>query len=132
MRSHVEFRSSALLDAQGGETGPKGEAVARLLAAELPGHGYQIECVDPEDWGWRVQIANSAFPLWIGCGHYQEYADGHLCFIEPSRPYIRRWLKRVPTADAVERLATAIEDILRASGAVNDLRWWTEAEAADG
>jgi len=63
---------------------------------------------------------------------YQEYADGHLCFIEPSRPYIRRWLKRVPTADAVERLATAIEVILRASGAVNDLRWWTEAEAAGG
>jgi len=69
MRSHVEFRSSALLDAQGDETGPKGEAVARLLAAGLPGHRYQIERVDPEDWGWRVQIANSAFPLWIGCGH---------------------------------------------------------------
>lgn len=128
MRSHVEFRSATLSDEPGDEAAPKGEAVARLLAAELPGHGYQIERIYSEDWGWCVQVSNSSFPLWIGCGHYQEYEDGHLCFIEPSRPYIRRWLRRVPTIEIVERLATAIEDILRHSGEVYDLRWWTDAE----
>lgn len=111
---------------------PKGEAVAAWLAAELPTHGYRIERVYPEDWGWCVQIANSSFPLWIGCGHYEEYPNGHLCFIEPSQPYIRRWLKRISTFEVVEQLATAIEGVLRRSGDVTDLRWWTEAEVAGG
>ena len=69
----------------------------------------------------------------IGCGHYEEWPDGHLCFIEPRRPYVRRWMmKRISTVDVVERLATAIEDVLLRDGNVTDLRWWTEAEVARG
>lgn len=132
MRSHLEFRSSSLFDSPIDDAAPKGKAVALLLAKELPRHGYEVEHIHSEDWGWRVQLANASFPLWIGCGHYEEYADGHLCFIEPSRPFVRRWLKRVPTIDAVEGLAFAIEDIIRGSDEASHLRWWTDAEVAQG
>jgi hypothetical protein len=132
MRSNVEFRSPDLLDAQPGAGVPQGEAVATLLAEHLAHRGYSIEVVEPEDWGWRVQLHNAAFPLWIGCGHYEEYPDGHLCFIEPSKPYTGRWWKRIATEETVERLATAIEQVLRDSGKVYDLRWWTAAENARG
>jgi hypothetical protein len=125
MRSHLEFRSSSLFDSSVDGAMPKGRTVAMLLAKELPRHGYEVEHVHSEDWDWRVQVANASFPLWIGCGHYEEYMDGHLCFVEPSRPYIRCWLKRVPTTNVAERLAAAIEDIIRGSGEASHIRWWT-------
>ena len=75
-----------------------------------------------------MDLQNDAFPLWIGCGNYEEYENGFLCFIEPSKPLVRRWLTSIPTSETVERLATAIEQALRQSGKAEDLRWWTEAE----
>ena len=131
MRSHLEFRSPTLSDKTPGEVAVAGKALATLLAEELPRRGHQIKRAHPEDWGWRVEIVNPAFPLWIGCGRYEEFADGLLCFIAPSRPYVWRWLKRVPTMEAVERLATAVEEIIR-SGDVSHVRWWTEAEVTRG
>lgn len=128
MRTHLEFRSRELLD-NVEEGKPKGEAVARFLAQRLPDHGYEIEYVHPEDWGWRVQVAHAEFPLWVGCGRYEEYPDGYLCFIEPSKPYVRRWLKRIQTATGVERLAEALESTMGDSGMAHDLRWWTKDEA---
>lgn len=91
-----------------------------------------MQRVEPKDWGWRVQVANDAFPLWIRCGHYEEYADGHLCFIEPSKLYVRRWLKRIPTSEHIERLATALENVVRTEPGTYDVRWWTGAETACG
>lgn len=132
MHSHLEFRSDSLLDATTDDDVPRGEKVARLLAEHLCGQGFDVQRVEPEDWGWRVQVANDAFPLWIGCGHYEEYADGHLCFIEPSKPYVRRWLKRISTSEQVERLATALENVVRTEPSTYDVRWWTDAETACG
>lgn len=132
MRSHCEFRSTILSDEAGVGTAPKGKTVAAFMEAELPKHGYLIERVYPEDWGWCVQIANSAFPLIIGCGHYEEWPDGHLCFIEPHKPYVRRSVKRITTVEVVESLATAMEEVLCRQGQVTDFRWWTEAEVARG
>lgn len=130
MRSHVEFRSSALLGADGDAEGRRGETVARLLATRLPAYGYAIDSIGAEDWGWRVTVRNADFPLWIGCGHYEEYPDGLLCFIEPSRPVIRRWFKRIPTSEIVERLASSMERVFHASGQVSGLRWWSGDEVA--
>jgi hypothetical protein len=132
MRSHFEFRSDSLLDVMSNEGIPRGEKISRLLAEHLPEQGFRVQSVEPEDWGWKVQISNEAFPLWIGCGHYEEYADGHLCFIEPSKPYVRRWLKRISTSEQVERLAMALENVVRSQPGTYDARWWADADAARG
>jgi len=132
MRSHIEFQSEALLKADAPDRDIHGKSVANLLADQLPQHGYEIIEVAPEDWGWRIQIKNKAFPLWIGCGHFEEYTYGYMCFIEPSKPYVRRLLKRVNTSEVIELLATAIERVLCASALVSNVRWWTDAEASLG
>ena len=136
MRTHLEFRSPAFPACPGEEEqineGRYGKRLAEFLAGELPKHGFEVAHLNPEDWGWRIDLRHDAFRLWIGCGNYEEYADGFLCFIEPSQPSIRQWLKRVPTAEIVGRLASALEAIVRQGGEAHDLRWWTEAEMLRG
>jgi len=131
MRTNLEFRSSALL-ADTPEDAPQGETTARFLAERLPAHGFEIDKVHVEDWGWRIHIHHEAFPLWIGCGFYPEYPDGVLCFIEPAKPFLRRWFRKIPTLETVERLADALERIVADSGLAQDLRWWSEDENARG
>lgn len=79
-----------------------------------------------------VSVRNDAFPLGVGCGRYQEYPDGFLCFIDPGKPFVRRWFRRVPTVATVERVAGVLHAALAAHPDVRDLRWWTDAEAAGG
>ena len=66
--------------------------------------------------------------MWIGCGHYQEYDDGYLCFIEPHKPFIWKWLKKIETRDRVETLRKAIDELLTPDAGINAKRWWTYEE----
>ena len=88
--------------------------------------------LDPvaEDWGWVVPIENDGFSLWVGCGNYEEYPDdGFLCFIEPHRPRIRRWiLWTVDTSASVTKLQEAIDQLLSANPTVRDKKWWSYDE----
>ena len=88
MRTHLEFRSAAFPACPGEEEeinpGRWGKRLAEYLISELPKRGFEVARANPEDWGWRIDLRHDAFPLWIGCGNYEEYADGFLCFIEPS------------------------------------------------
>jgi hypothetical protein len=136
VRTHLEFRSDAFPACPGEEEeinpGRYGKRLAEYLDAGLPGLGFPTTGIWPEDWGWGVGIKHDAFPLWIGVGNYEEYDDGFLCFIEPSKPVISRWFKRIPTADTVERLADALEKLIRDSDGVRNVRWWDEKEAGRG
>ena len=133
MRSHIEFRSSAFPPYEGEEdqVNPNryGRRLAEYLHGELARRGVPTEDIYAEDWGWALPVTNAAFPVWIGCGNYEEYPDGFLCFIEPSKPFVRRWLfKTMNTTATVERIAEALEDALRAHDQVRDLRWWSKDE----
>jgi hypothetical protein len=132
MRTHLEFRSTAFPAYPGEEEeinpGRCGKRLAKFIAGELPKYAFTVVRLNAEDWGWRIDLEHEAFPLWIGCGRYEEHEDGVLCFIEPSRPFVRRWFKRIPTSEIVARLASALEEIVRQSGNARDLHWWTEAE----
>ena len=75
-----------------------------------------------------VELVNPDYPLGIGCSNYEEKENGFLCFIEPSTPFVRKWLKKFANAPTVERLANAMEMILLSSGKVSNLRWWSENE----
>jgi hypothetical protein len=136
MQTHLEFRSTEFpADPDEEEEinpGRFGKRLAEFLVAELPRTGFAIANVNAEDWGWRIDLKHDAFPLWIGCGNHEEYEDGFLCFIEPSKPYVRRWFTRISTASSVDRLATSLDNIVRSSGKARQLRWWTEAEVGGG
>ncbi len=134
MRTHVEFRSSAFPPQPGEEDqinpGRWGKALADYLRAEFTKRGLDGGAPYAEDWGWAVPIENSAFPLWVGCGNYEEFDDGFLCFIEPSKPTIRKLFSKIDTTARVQQVAEALQSALSAHGGIRDLRWWEEHESA--
>jgi hypothetical protein len=136
MRTNLEFSSDAFPPCPDEDEtvnlGVFGKRLAEFIAEGLRRRGVEIEKVEAEDWGWRVDVHHEAFPLWIGCANYTELENGFLCFLEPSKPHIRRWLKKIATTETVERLATDLEAVIADSGKVDGLRWWTEAETARG
>jgi hypothetical protein len=134
MRTHVEFRSD-LFPAYPGEEdkinpGLWGQRLAEYLQTKLKNLGIStVDVVGFEDWGCEIKLVGTPFPMWIGCGHYQEYPDGYLCFIEPSTPTIRRSLfKKIDTTVEVNRLADALDKILNEESGIRDIRWWLENE----
>ncbi|MBL8525820.1 MAG: hypothetical protein JNN20_19225 [Betaproteobacteria bacterium] len=130
MRTHLEFRSNAF-PAQDGEDelvnpGRWGKLLADYLRAELDLVNLSGGEPFAEDWGWLVPIDNEEFDLWVGCGNYEEYADGFLCFIEPSKPFVRKFFRKIETTKRVEQVAVALETALRKHSDVRDLKWWTD------
>jgi hypothetical protein len=88
MLTHVEFRSDKFPAYEGEEEqiNPDlwGKRLTEFLCDKLLTEGFKTEEPLAEDWGWRIDVVNEGFSLWIGCGHYQEYPDGYLCFIDAS------------------------------------------------
>jgi hypothetical protein len=131
--THVEFRSANFPANPGEEEkinpGRWGQRLAEYLQEKLKARGFSLEDeVGFEDWGCRLTLRDSPFPMWIGCGNYDEYPDGHLCFIEPSTPTIRKFFKKLDTTAEVARLADALNSILIADPQIRDVRWWEENE----
>lgn len=133
MNAHVEFRSDSFPPYPGEEDeinpGRWGRKLAEFIHAGLKARGFDV--IDPaaEDWGWMVEIRNDAFPLWVGCGNYEEYENGFLCFIEPSTPFVRKavfW--KVPTEEAVSKMYVALDSILSSEPSISDIRWSSSTE----
>jgi hypothetical protein len=132
MLTQVEFRSDAFPPYENEEQevnpGRYGKRLAEFLSRGLIEHGFEPLAPIGEDWGWLVRVKNDRFPLWIGCGNYDEYPDGFLAFIEPHRPIIRRFLRRINTRESVEALQKAVDKILSNHPNIRDKRWWTYEE----
>jgi hypothetical protein len=133
MRTHVEFRTSKFppYDGEDDEINPGlfGKRLAEYLQEELPKHGIATGQIWSEDWGWCVDLPDEPFSMWLGCGNYAEYDDGFLCFIEPSKPFVRHWFKKVDTRPAVERVAAVVDAVLTGDPELRDVRWWSEKES---
>lgn len=128
MRTHLEFRSTRLA---GGANGINpnifGANLAQFLEERFTSLGYPATAVE-EDWGWMIFLVNEPFKLWLGCASYDK--DGEwLVFIEPSKPFVRRWFQKTDTRPAVEKVASELETILRDDGDATGLRWWTDEES---
>jgi hypothetical protein len=131
MQTYVEFRSDKFPPYEGEEKliNPDlwGKRLAEFLRDKLRGEGFETEEPIAEDWGWVVPVVNDRFSLWIGCGRYQEYTNGFLCIIEPHKPFVRRFFKKVDTRERVDSLQRALDRILTDDG-IEGKRWWTHEE----
>src|SRR5262245_6314923 len=130
METHVEFRSDLFPPHNGEEDdvnpGRYGKRLAEFIQRGLQAKGLSMGEPVAEDWGWIVPIKNDAFPLWIGCGNYDEYPEnGFLCFIEPHTPTIRKWFRKIDTTARVAEVRNAIDDVLSAEPGIRGKRWWT-------
>jgi hypothetical protein len=133
MKTHVEFRSDLFPALEEEEIsinpGRHGKRLADFLTRGLRGKGFQTLEPVPEDWGWMIQIENEGFNLWIGCGNYDEYPDGFLCFIEPHQPTLRKFLFwKVDTTSKVTELQLAIDELLSTTPGIREKRWWSYGE----
>jgi hypothetical protein len=133
MKTHLEFTSTEFRAYPGEdeETNPGifGKRLAEFLAENLPQQGFKVLCIGAEDWGWMVEIENKEFPLWIGCASYDGTETEFQCFIEPSKPFVRKWFSKIVTGPIVETLSAALEAVLLQSGKVSGLRWLPNDEA---
>lgn len=133
MLTHVEFRSNNFPPSPGEEDeinpGRWGKKLAEFIHTGLRSQGLNVSPPAPEDWGWRIEVPNEAFPIWIGCGNYEEYEDGFLCFIEPSKPFVRKLLfRKIPTETDVTRVQKALEELLSIEPTITEIRWRTLEE----
>jgi hypothetical protein len=129
MLTWVEFRSD-LFPPEPGEDemvnpGLYGKRLAEFLVAGLRRAGFDCQQPFPEDWGWHIDVSNDVFPLWIGCGHQYGPSDQFLCFIEPHKPEIRKFFKKINTRPAVEALQRGIADLLAAEPGITEVQWST-------
>lgn len=133
MKTHIQLSSTFFPpdpdEAELINDGRFGRKLAEYISAKLPEFGFSVDGLTPEDWGWQIQIRNPDFPLWIGCGNYEEVENGFLCFIEPSKPQIRRWFKRINTQPKVTRLSDALESIIANAPGVTNHNWWAMGTA---
>lgn len=132
MKTRVEFRSDQFPPCEGEERlinpGRWGKQLAEYLAIRLNDHGIETEKIYAEDWGWAIPVKNELFATWIGCGHQDGDENQFLCFIEPSKPVVRKLFKKVDTIEAVNRLFHALNDILTADPGISAVRWLDESE----
>jgi hypothetical protein len=132
MLTYVEFRSDRFPAVEGEEKvvnpGLWGKRLAEFLRDSLREQGFDTKEPFAEDWDWVVPVANELFPIWIGCGHYQEYPEGFLCFIEPHEPFVRKLFKKIDTRDQVAKLQQALDHVLTESAGIRLKRWWTYEE----
>jgi len=72
MQTHVEFRSDRFPAHEGEEDqiNPDvwGKRLAEFLCEKLLTEGFRTEEPLAEDWGWRIDVINDDFSLWIGYG----------------------------------------------------------------
>jgi hypothetical protein len=132
MQTKVEFRSNRFPALEGEEElvnpGLWGKQLAEFLRDGLRGQGFETKEPIAEDWGWVLPVVNNSFRLWIGCGHYQEYPDGFLCFIEPHTPFVWKLFRRIDTRERIAALRQAIDNVLAEDAGIRSKRWWTYQE----
>jgi hypothetical protein len=129
MRTQVEFRSNKFpsyetdIEGVNVSAGVFGKRLADYLAEKLPAHGVVVGVTAAEDWGWMVEIKHDGdFPLMIGCASTED-EGAFRCFIEPSKPVIRRWFKKIDARPAIEAVSSALQEILRADPDISDVEW---------
>ena len=135
MQTYVEFRSDRFPAYDGEEEhinpGLWGKRLAEFLRENLLKEGFETQEPIAEDWGWRVDVVNERFGLWIGCGKYQEYPEGFLCFIEPHTPSVPKLFKRIDTRERVASLQRAMDKVVAEAAGIREKRWWTHEEFND-
>lgn len=132
MRTHVEFRSAKFpSEEKDGEMNPGrwGRRLASYLEENLPRFGVRPVGSLMEDWGYRVPLEAERFPISICCGNYEDYEDGFLCFLDPSTPTVRRWFRTIDTTVDLERVAKALDELLRSDPGIYGVRWWSAEES---
>ena len=129
MLTHVEFRSDRFPAVAGEDKlvnpGRWGRRLADFVREGLVRKGFEAREPLAEDWGYMLPVSTVPFHMWVGCGNYEGYPDAFLCFIEPHKPFVRKFLKKIDTRERVTALQRALDNILADDAGIRSKRWFT-------
>ena len=133
MRTPVHFHSDKFLANPGEEDrvnpGLWGERLAKYVYEQLDARGVEVDDIFSEDWGWGVRLVPKEFMIWIGCGHREDAPDAYLCFVEPSKPWIRKFpFRKIDTTVEVSRVVDVLDQILTSDPDIHQIQWLSEDE----
>ena len=124
-----EFRSHKFPPYDGEEEqinpGLWGKRLAEYVKEKLAAHRIETGEIVMEDWGCLLPVKNEAFALSVACGHQNGDDDEFLCFIEPSKPVIRKLFRKIDTTHDVGRVSVALEKIFKSDADIRELRCLT-------
>ncbi len=127
MRTQAEFRSTKFPPYDGEEEqlnpGVWGKRLAEYLVESLTTHGMRVEPIIAEDWGWYVPLELDGVRLAVCCGHQDGDAEEFLVFTDPSRPTVRRGLRKVDVTPQLTALTDALAEIMDAEPDIHDVVW---------
>lgn len=130
MRYKVEFISKKFPSYQSEEEGVNyhvgvyGKRLAEYLKAKLTLKGIDVRTIYPEDWGWCVEINHSSdFLHFIGCSCYDEAENGFICFLEPNKPFIKKWFRKIDVSATLEKSRKALDEILHEDKDIENIQW---------
>ena len=79
IKINITFKSDLFPPCDGEDeevnSGRYGKKLAEYIHGEIQKYGIEVEDIYSEDWGWAVSVKNKDFPVWIGCGNYEEYKN---------------------------------------------------------
>ena len=127
MKTHVEFRSAKFpaYESEEDEVNPGrwGKRLAEYLVVKLREQGIEAGAIYAEDWGWGIPIEGKPCKMSIGCGNDDEYPDGFLCFIEPSKPVVWKFCRKIDITQDILFIAATMDAILHAEPEINNICW---------
>lgn len=134
LKSYVEFRTELFPPCSENtdewEGAIWGRTLAEYLDVQLKQRDIPAAGIHSEDWGYVVNFdAPFHESIWVGCGKYEEYADGYLLMIEPKDPIIKKWFKTdIDLTEQLKQLNYALNEILLQDPQIRDIKWWTAVE----
>lgn len=127
MRTQAEFRSSKFAPYEDEQEqlnpGVWGRRLAEYLAGCLTSEGMWVEPIVAEDWGWYIPLELDGVRLAVCCGHQDGDAEEFVLFTDPSRPTVRRGVRKVDVTPQLTALAEALAGILATDPDIHDVVW---------
>lgn len=128
MKTQVSFRSAKFPPYDGEEEqinpGLWGKRLAEYLVRRLGATGVATDDIVPEDWGYYIPIRTEGARLAVCCGHQHGDDDEFLCFTDPARPVVKRFLRKdIDVTADLTRLLAALEEILASDPDIKDVSW---------
>jgi hypothetical protein len=99
--------------------------LADFLARELELKGYTVRFRCQEDWGHWLELKHDGkYTLAVCCANTGETIDGkieHRVFLEPRKPFVRRFFKKIDVQRDVEKLFATLKGILGESDIIDSV-----------
>jgi len=123
---HADFLKPTSMD------DPVGRDLAELVAAELRQHGIEVHCVEDDQFAYLIlcKSGEQACELYAGVDCLGE-VDRWTLIIRPRYQFRWPWQRPPFDPEQFKRLLLAVDDVLKQSDRIGDIRWFESFDVPD-